>query len=140
MKQLRKLFGWLIVIASLHIGEQVLLGLDELQEVRGFAGVFYGWFSNKDYATVTLVCFLVLVLYSIVYANLSEGRWRLIPVGVFAVIAITEIRHIVKTIVHWSYFPGTVTAVPFCIVGLFLLRAVVAQLKATGPRSEELAQ
>ena len=140
MKHIRKIFAWLIVIAGLHITEQFLFGLDELQEMRGFAGVFYGWFSDKDYATVTLVALLVLVLYSIVFAFLSGGRWWLLPMTVFAAIAVAEIHHVVKTIAHAAYFPGAVTAIPFSIAGLVLLRAVVTEYKAASQSREELAQ
>jgi hypothetical protein len=84
---------------------------------------------------------ILIVSLHIAGQFLAEWRWWLIPAGVFALtMVVAEIHHVVKTIMHWTYFPGAVTAVPLSIVGSFLLRAVVTQHKAVTPGRAELVQ
>jgi len=128
-REIRRWFGWTVIIGPLHMGEQLLFGIDELQELKRFAAIFYGWFRNADYATVVLVTVMFSFVNLIVYALLMGGKWRLIAIGFFAMVALGEVHHIVKTILHLSYFPGTVTAIPFVGFGLLLLRALIREFR-----------
>ena len=84
---------------------------------------------------------ILIVSLHIAGQFLAEWRWWLIPAGVFALtMVVAEIHHVVNTTMHWTYFPGALTAVPFSVVGLFLLRAVVTQYKAVTPGRAELVQ
>jgi hypothetical protein len=130
MDDVRRWFGWTVIIGILHMSEQLLFGLDELQELKGFAATYYGWFNNTDYATVILVTTMFSLVNLIVYALLIGGRWRLIAIGFFALVALGEIHHIVKSVMHASYFPGTVTAIPFVAFGVLLLRALVREFQS----------
>jgi Protein of unknown function with HXXEE motif len=110
--------------------EQLMTSLDELQELKGFTAKYYGWFSNTDVATVVLVMIMFSLMNLIVYALLMGGRPRLIAVGLFAAVAAGEVHHIIKTIVHAAYFPGAVTAIPFFVFGVLLLRAIIREWRA----------
>jgi hypothetical protein len=55
-------------------------------------------------------------------------RWRLLPTF-FALAALGESHHIIKTIVRLDYFPGVVTAIAYVTVGVLLLRAIVREFK-----------
>jgi hypothetical protein len=139
MKDIKRYFGWMIVILVLHLAEQFIFGIDELEEVKQFGRVFYGWFSNPDYASVALIGLIVLAVQLMVYAMLAGGRWQLIPAGYFAIAGIGEIHHVVKTIAHGAYFPGAVTAIAFSAVGVFLFRAVVREWRQQPPRIQSAA-
>jgi hypothetical protein len=130
MTEIRRWFGWLIVVLIAHLAEQFLFGIDELEEIKRFGAVYYSWFSNPDYASVVLIGLIVLIVQALLYATLLGGNWRLLPFGYFGVVGIAELHHVVKTILHQSYFPGAVTAIAFATVGGLLLRAVVQEWRA----------
>jgi hypothetical protein len=127
MKDVRRWFGWMILVLIAHVSEQLLFGIDELQEFKQVGAVYYSWFSNPDYGTVVMVGLIVLVVMSFVFTAMFGGKWRLIPVGFFGVSGIIEVHHIVKTFLQGSYFPGAITAVAFVTVGALLLRAVIRE-------------
>jgi len=130
VNDIRRWFGWLIMVLVVHVGEQLLFGIDELEEFKQVAGVYYSWFSNPDYGSVVMVGLIVLVGMSFVFAAMFGGKWRLIPAGFFGVSGVIESHHLVKTFLHGAYFPGAVTAVAFVTVGALLLRAVIHEWRA----------
>ena len=132
MNDIRRWFLSTLIIGPIHLVEQLMTGLDELQELKGFTTKYYSWFTNTDVGTVLLVMISFSLVNLIVYALLVGGRSRLIALGVFAAVALGEVHHIVKTIVHATYFPGAVTAVPFFLFGVLLLRAIIREWRVTG--------
>ncbi len=138
MQDIKRWFGWFIIILPLHLAEQVLTGLDELYELKAQLAVLYGWFPNADYVTVALVGIVAMVLFILAYGILIGGRPQLVAVGFFAFIGCAEIHHVVKTIINGAYFPGAVTAIPFVAFGLLLMRAVVREFRKTSVSAKEL--
>jgi len=132
MKDIKRWFGWFIVVLLAHLAEQFMFGLDELQEVKRIAASYYTLFQNPDVGTVILVGSIVFIVQVMLYATLMPGRGRLVPFVFFGISGIGELHHVVKTIVHRAYFPGAVTAVVFAAVGWMLLRAVTHELQASG--------
>jgi hypothetical protein len=131
MQDIRRWFLWTLIIGPLHMGEQLLTNIAELHELKGFFAKYYTLFRDPDYGTVVLVTIGFTLVNLIVYGLLAGGRLRLLAVGFFALVAIGEIHHIAKTVVNFAYFPGAVTAIPFFLFGLLLLRAVVREWRAT---------
>ena len=130
MNEVRRWFRWLPIILVLHGIEQLLFGLDELYELQGQAGMVLGLFRDRDSGIVVLVFAVVLLVQLFVYGFLVGGRWRLLGPGFFAVAALGESHHFIKTIVRLQYFPGTVTAIAYVAVGALLLRAVVREFRS----------
>jgi len=128
---IRRWFGWLVIIGPIHMCEQLLFGIDELYELKRFAATFYGLFRNPDYASVVLVTISFIIVNLIVYGLLVGGRWSQIALAVFAIVGLGEVHHVVKTILHGSYFPGAVTSVPFVVFGALLFRSLVSEFRAT---------
>ena len=132
MREVRYWFGWLPIILILHGIEQLLFGLDELYELQGQVGMVLGLFANRDAGIVVLVFAVVLLVQAFVYAFMVGGRWRLLAPTFFAVAALGESHHIIKTIARLDYFPGAVTAIAYVAVGVLLLRAIVREFKRSG--------
>jgi hypothetical protein len=135
MKEIKRWFGWFIVVLLAHLAEQFMFGLDELQEVKRIAASYYTLFQNPDVGTVILVGAVVAIVQLMLYATLLSGRGRLLPFAFFGVSGIGELHHVVKTILHAAYFPGAVTAVVFAVVGWKLLRAVGREWHASGRKT-----
>lgn len=132
MQEVRRWFGWLIVVLLAHLAEQFLMGLDELYELRGQLNYLLGLFPNPDYAIVGMIGFVVLLVMLMNYGYLAGGRARLLGPIFFGVSGLVEAHHFVKTVLHRDYFSGAVTAVPFVVIGSMLLRASIREYKAIG--------
>jgi hypothetical protein len=130
MRDIRRWFGWLIVIGPIHLGEQILFGIDELDEIKRVVGMYYGWFRNPDQGTAALVGIVFTVVLLMLYGMLLGRGWRLAVMGFFGVVGVGELHHILKTVLHGAYFPGTVTAIPFIAVGALLLRAIARESRS----------
>ncbi len=124
MKEIKRWFGWTAVIGPIHMCEQLLFGIDQLDELKGFADSYYSMFSNPNYGTVLLVMLSFTLINLIVYSFLKGGRWPLVAIGLFAFISVGEVHHILKTIINGSYDIGATTAVPFFLFGVMLSRAL----------------
>jgi hypothetical protein len=110
----------------LHMSEQLLFGIGELAIIRSFLVVYYyGWFREPDYGTVVLVTIVGTLVVGLTFGILLGGIWKRISLGVWALLAVSEMHHIVETIHAGHYTSGTLTAIPYMIFGLLLLRAVV---------------
>jgi hypothetical protein len=129
-KDIRRWFGWLVIIGPLHMCEQLLFGIDELHELKRFAAAFYSLFYNPDYGSVVLVILSFSLVNLIVYGLLVGGKWRQLALGVFALVALGEVHHVVKTALHGSYFPGAVTSIPFVLFGALLFRSLIFEFQA----------
>lgn len=81
MNDIRRWFGWMIIILVIHMTEQFLFGIDELEEMKQLGAFFYSFFSNPDYASVAMIGLIVLLVQAFVFAGLKGGKWQLIPVG-----------------------------------------------------------
>jgi len=130
MKDLRRWFGWLVIIGPIHMAEQVWFGLDELEELRGMMAAYYSQFLNPDLGTVALVIGAVTFVQVLLYAMLVGGRWKLLAAGFFGLAGVGEVHHVVKTLLHGDYFPGCVTAFPYMAIGVMVLLAVVREWHA----------
>jgi len=119
----------LFVVLPLHGIEQFIFGIDELYDLQGQTAAVLGLFPNRDYGIVLMVFVCVILVLTIVYTSLVGGRWRLFGPAFFGISTLVESHHIIKTIVRGAYFPGAVTAVPFVLVGVFILRAVMRELR-----------
>jgi hypothetical protein len=126
-RQLVRWFGCLVLTGPIHMAEQVMFGLDTLDELKGMTASYYSFFSNADVGTVMLVIFIVTLVQSLLLATLAGGRWRLSVAGFFGVAGIAEVHHVLQTLWHRAYFPGAVTSVAYIWVGVMILRAVIRQ-------------
>jgi uncharacterized membrane protein YjjP (DUF1212 family) len=113
-----------------HGIEQLLFGLDELYELQGQLGAVLDLFRNRDAGIVVLVFAGVLLVQVFVYTGLVGGRWQLLAPAFFAVAALGESHHIIKTVFRIDYFPGAVTAIAYVTVGILLLRTVMLEFRA----------
>ena len=138
-------FGWIVLIAPLHMSEQVLFGIGELATLKRILAIYYRWFQQPDYGTVLLVAIGATLVLGLTYGILAGGLLKEISLSVWALIAIGEIHHIIESVSAFRYTSGSVTAVPFVIFGVLLMRAVVkehrARAKATSlnPRLQQIA-
>ncbi len=118
------LFGLLVVIAPLHMGEQLLTGIDELYRIKEVLAVYLSWFDDPDYGIVVLVTIAGTMFLLLAYCLLLGGRARQLAIGLFGVFAVTESHHFFTAFARGGYTPGLITAIPFVVIGVLMLREI----------------
>ena len=124
---IRRWFGYLVIVAPLHMVEQLFMGIDELYEIQRISATYHSLFDDPNYATVLLVAIVGTIVLLLAYGLLLGGRRQLLAVGFFGLVAVGEVHHLVSSLVNLAYSPGTLTAIPFVLVGIVLLREVVRE-------------
>lgn len=126
MSRATKLLFWLMIIGVLHMSEQLLFGVEELQLFKPMVADYYEAMAaiGADRATVILVTVVVTFFTGLCYAMLAGGRLRLVALGFFGVLGAGEAHHVIQAIVEGGYDPGLLTCVPYSWVGVLMLIAV----------------
>lgn len=124
-------FGMLLIIGPIHMAEQLLFGLDELQELKALLARYYGRFPDPDIGTWWLVVISATVVQLLMYGLLAGGRWRLAAAGFLGVFAISELHHIIRSMAAGGYNPGVVTCFAFIAIGWMLLKCVRSEWGAS---------
>jgi hypothetical protein len=126
MDRIKTLFLLFICVGPIHIAEQLVLGIDELYAIQSTVGVYYAWFppAYADHATVILIVFGLTTVLLLVYAQLLGGTAQLIVIGLFGLVGVSEVHHILETLVRGRYDPGAVTSELYIWVGALLLTSV----------------
>ncbi len=127
MKTLSESVWWIGaigVIDLLHLTEQMLFGLSELDRLKRALTLYYGHFHQQEYGTVALAMIASALLFSLIFAAMAGGAGRLIAGGFVGVIAISEAHHLIEALRARHYVPGSFTAIPYVAAGLMLFRAL----------------
>ncbi|HTT24326.1 MAG TPA: amidohydrolase family protein [Candidatus Sulfotelmatobacter sp.] len=132
MQRSTRWFGWIALIAPLHMSEQLLFGIDELARLRRVLAVYYSWFQQPDYGTVVLVAVVGTLLLGLTYGILAGGLLKEISLSIWALLAVGEVHHIVETIAAGRYTPGTATAIPYVTFGILLRFSIVREHRQRG--------
>lgn len=132
---LQPLFLAIIVVGVLHMGEQLLFGIEEYYMLRDAVGHWHGAFPPtwSDQASVLLITIVVtglsLVLYALV-RSAGAARW---VVGAFGLLGVTEAHHWLESIAKGGYDPGLITSVAYVGIGALILRELWQRRGATLP-------
>jgi hypothetical protein len=133
MRDVKRWFGWMLVVLVVHMLEQLIFGIDELYEMQTFMAAWHSLFTNADYGTVVIVFAVVALVQLIAMGGVAGGRWPLLSAGFFGVAGIGEAHHVIKTIANGAYFPGAVSAIAFSACGALLLAAVIREFRTGSP-------
>lgn len=132
MERAIRLFFWLMVIGPIHMGEQILTNVEELEIFRGAANAVYRWFPSMepDKVTVMIITFVFTAFTLMLYMVLKGGIPRLIALALFGVMGANEIHHVFEAIGEGGYDPGLVTCFAYSAVGFMLLFEVWREFRA----------
>jgi hypothetical protein len=130
MKDTKLLFGLLVIIGPLHMIEQMLFGLDELQEMKRLMAYYHSWFANEDLGTVVLVTISGASILLMMYGLIAGGRWKALVIALVGLFSAGEVHHLLRTALLGRYNPGLVTALPFAVVGSLLAYAAYLDFRS----------
>ena len=133
MESIRRLFLWLIVVGPLHMGEQLLFGVEEFHFLKRSLDPYYTLFAaeNADRASVLLITIVGTLLSLAGYGLLAGGLPRLVAAGTFALLGASEVHHVIEAVARRGYDPGVVTSLPYAALGVLLLAAVRREFRRT---------
>ena len=117
-------FGWIALIAPLHMCEQLIFGIGELAALKRILAHYYVWFRQPDYGTVLLVALFGSLMFGLTYGILAGGLLKEISLSVWALFAIGEVHHIIESLSALRYTPGVATAIPYVTFGVLLKVAI----------------
>lgn len=122
MERIQRLFLLLIVIGPLHMAEQLLTGIEELDKLRRGLEVWYGWFPATFAGSVTVILITLawLAVLLMLDGMMRGGVRRLVVLAVIGSIGAQEVHHVVEAVIRRGYDPGLVTSIPYAIVGNLL--------------------
>ncbi len=123
-------FGWITLVTVLHMSEQLMFGLQELQTLKRFIAAYDGWFRSADVATVVLVTMTATLIFLAIFCILAGNRARFVALVCLDTLALGEIHHLIETAYAGHYTPGTVTAIPYVICGVLFLMALIRERRA----------
>jgi len=129
MKASTRSYAWLKVLAVLHIVEQLMFGMQDLQELQHMIAIYESWVGNASAAIAALAIIGSALAFFAVYFILKGGFARFITMFVLGLPTIGEIHHFIETMRVRHYTPGMVTAVPSVICGVLFLRALIKEYR-----------
>src|SRR5689334_21222228 len=109
MQRIQNLWLWLTIIGPLHMGEQLITGINEYYMIKEqVVGGYYGLFSpaDTDWATVLLITIVWTSVSLLFYGVLKGGRALLAIMGVFGLFGATEIHHVFEQLAKLDFEPG----------------------------------
>jgi len=129
MKTSTRLYAWLKLITILHIGEQLIFGMQDLHKLQHMIAAYERWFGNTSTAIAVLAAVSVGLAVLAIVCILKGGSARFIAMFVLGLPTIGELHHVVETMRAGHYTPGAVTAVPSIICGVLFLQALVREYR-----------
>jgi hypothetical protein len=131
MDRVSRWFLWLLIIGPLHMGEQLLTSIEEFFMLREQLGGYYSLFapSFADSASVILITIVFTFASLLILAAMLGGRARLAVAGLFGLLGVGEIHHVIGSIAKGGYDPGVVTCVAYFAVGCLMVREVWRELR-----------
>jgi len=131
MNKLHKLFLVVGVIGPIHMIEQLMTGIDEFYFLKSSLVPYYDLFplADADRATVLLITIAGAILTAALYAFLVGGKPRLVALGLFGIFGVSEVHHVVESIVRMEYDPGLITSIAYCWFGALLAVAAWNELR-----------
>ena len=127
-KKLKLLFLLSIPLFITHGLEEYFTGFFNIDPIFKFV---FQYFENMTVFQATFLLFQIMLwLFLITFFFLIlGGKWPLRLMVILGVVLIFELHHIIRTIVEWSYYPGTITALLFPILAFFFWKELINNFK-----------
>ena len=136
-KRIQKLFLAAAILEILHMPlELSLFRLDHqvYQDAKIVFDSIQSKFSifaqNSDEAFIIMIGLFGLLWLGTVYLSLRGGKWQLGVVAFFSLLFISEIHHLIRSVIIWQYYPGTLIGLILFVLGVVLLKEVIKEFAA----------
>ncbi|EKD62037.1 MAG: hypothetical protein ACD_52C00322G0004 [uncultured bacterium] len=135
-KRLQNLFLVGAILEILHMPLELwLFGLDhsvysDARAVFDFMQEKLSYFSsNSDESFIILIGMFGFFWLLTTYLMLNGKKWQLVVVIFFSLLFISEVHHLIRSIIKTSYYPGTLIGLVICIIGIVIFIESLKSLK-----------
>jgi len=118
-KKLQQLFLVSLALIYLHGLEEILTGYQYQDSFMIFGANLFGTGPETFYWVSHILFWFALPVLYLAFKNSSFG---LVLAGIFGLLFVVEFHHLVKGLVGLGYYPGTITALFYPILGTFFWR------------------
>ena len=127
-KRIHNLFLISIVLFITHGLEEYFTGFYNVDNIFKF--VFHV-FENMSIPQAIFFLFQIMwwSLLIISYLLIFKKNWILVLLTIYALVFIFEIHHIIKAVIYWEYYPGSITAIFFPVLGFFYWKELIKLYK-----------
>ncbi|GEM_PF-1630171 len=131
-KRLKFLLGLSLLLITTHGIEEVLTGflykdsfISFFSELAATKGELFYWSFHSMWWLMLIVVYLLIL----------GGRWALIPLSLFGIVFFFEAHHLIKAILAGGYYPGSISAFFYPILGVFYWKEIIKSWKNKYGRS-----
>ena len=127
-KRLKLFFLLSIPLFVIHGLEEYFTGFYNIDPMFKFV---FQYFENVPVFEATFLLFQIMLwlLLIVAFFLILGGKWPLRLMIIFGFVLIFEIHHIIRAVVEWGYYPGTITALLFPILAFFFLKELINNFK-----------
>ena len=127
-KRIHNLFLISVVIFIAHGLEEYFTGFYDVDNIFKFV---FQVFEIMSVPQATFLSFQIMlwILLIISYLLIFKKDWILVLLTIPAVVFIFEIHHLVKSVISWEYYPGSIMAIFFPIIGFFYWKELIKLYK-----------
>lgn len=120
--KLRRLFLLLPLTGLIHIAEQWLYGFEiAFADVATMVRALQAHFANPNKAFLFLIAVFMLAWLVTLWAAWRPDRWAYTGLFFFGIFYLTEIHHLLRTVIGGFYYPGTATGILMVVAGSLVL-------------------
>ena len=121
--RLAQLFLMITAVGVVHMGEQIVFGVEEYQMLRGIVGAWHALFPSSwaDQASVLLITIVFASVSLMIYAAMRGGVWATVVLGLFGLLGVSEAHHWIEAAAERAYDPGLVTSFAYVWLGVLVL-------------------
>ena len=127
-KRIHHLFLISIVLFIAHGLEEYFTGFYEVDNIFKYIFQFFETMSIPQ-ATFLLFQIMLWILLIISYLLIFKKDWILFLLTIPALVFIFEISHLVKAVIAGGYYPGSIVAIFFPILGFFYWKELIKLYK-----------
>ena len=127
-KKLKNIFLISIPIFIAHGLEAYFTGFYNVDSFFNFFIKLFGYtnLNQAIFITFEIVVWLLLIISFLLF---KDRKFILFIITVWGLILIFELHHLIKALLRWDYYPGTVTAILLLIIGFFFWKELTINLK-----------
>ncbi|MBT1155568.1 hypothetical protein J1C56_08170 [Aminobacter anthyllidis] len=121
----------IIAIGVVHIGEQLMFGIDEFHKLRAAFDGWYALFPDErvDEAHMLLITLIGTIVSLGFYAMMRGGTPALVVISAFGGIGLKEVYHWIEAIQAGAYTSGLATSFAYVWAGWQIKQEVSHELK-----------
>ena len=116
----------IIAVGAVHMGEQLMTGIEEFYMIRGLVDDWHGLFpaTKSGQASVILITIVFTLVSFMFWALAKGGKAALFIMGFFGFFGVTETHHVFEAIASGGYDPGFFSSVLYVWFGGLMLMEV----------------